>query len=321
MLNISHTIDALLDRSVVAGYGRSGLWARRHLPGWPADPPRMDGRVALVTGARTGIGLAAAEGFARLGARVLAVARSDEAAAEAADRLTAAVPGAEVEGLACDLSRLQSVRELARGLAQRDRLDVVVHNAGVMPSRRERSADGHELMFATHVLGPFALTRWTRPLLEASAPSRVIFVSSGGMYARSVPCHDLESERVEYSPKGLYASTKREQVVLAELWARRLEDSGVVVSAMHPGWAATPGLGGAMPAFSALTRPIIRDAGQGADTIVWLGASPEVLSGSGGFWHDRRARPTRYRFGAGAEDGDCRERLWRYCEAAVGAFE
>ncbi len=315
-------IDALLDRSVVAGYGRTGLWVRRHLPGWPDDPPRIDGQVVLVTGARSGLGLAAAQGFARLGARVLAAGRSDEAAAEAVRRVRDAVPEAAVEGVACDVSSLVSVRELARGLTEREpRLDVVVHNAGVMPPRRARSADGHELMFATHVLGPFALLRWTRELLARSAPSRVIFVSSGGMYARSIPCEDVESERQAYSPRGLYATTKREQVVIAGQWAERLRAAGIVVHSMHPGWAATPGLAEAMPAFSALTRPIMRDGAQGADTIVWLGASPQALGDSGAFWHDRRPRPTRYRVGAGSEDASCHERLWRYCEAAVSAFD
>lgn len=315
-------IDTALDRSIVLGYGRTGLWARRRLPGWPADPPRLDGKVALVTGAASGLGLAACEGFARLGARVLAVGRDQGRAEDAARDIQSAVPGADVRPLACDVSSLSSVRRLAETLAREDRqLDVLVNNAGVMPADRQRSEDGHELTFATHVLGPFALVFWTRALLERSAPARVITVSSGGMYARSVPCDDPESERQPYSPKAFYATTKREQVLISEEWAERLRDTGVVVHAMHPGWAATKGVRESMPTFSAATKPIIRTPEEGADTVVWLGAAPEALTSTGGFWHDRRRRPTRYMLAARSEPPSCREQLWNYCESIVSGFE
>src|SRR5579875_3502834 len=176
-------IDTLLDRSVLLGYGSLGLSVRRRLPGWPADPPRLDGRVVLVTGAASGIGLAAAQGFARLGAGVRAVARSDARAAEAADQIRAGVPGADVRPLACDLADLGALRTFTdRLLTEEDRLDVLVHNAGVMPDHRSRSVDGHELMFATHVLAPFALNMWLADLLARADHGRIITVSSGRMY-------------------------------------------------------------------------------------------------------------------------------------------
>ncbi len=94
--------------------------------------------------------------------------------------------------MACNLSSLKELREFSeRFHAQERRLDVLVNNAGVMPPERARSADGHELMFATHVLAPFALTALLRDLLEHSAPARVINVSSGGMYSQSLPAGDL----------------------------------------------------------------------------------------------------------------------------------
>lgn len=319
--SITPVIDTALDRSIVLGYGRTGLWCRRRLPGWPADPPRIDGDVVLVTGAASGLGLAACEGFAQLGARVIAVGRSQERADDAAREIRAAVPEADVRPLPCDVSSLRDVRRLAERVATEERrLDVLVHNAGVMPAERGRSADGHELTFATHVLGPFALVRWTRELLERNDAARVITVSSGGMYARSAPCDDPESERTPYSPKHFYATTKREQVLIAEEWADRLRGTGIVVHAMHPGWADTKGVRESMPAFSFVTRPIIRTAHEGADTIVWLGAAPEALRSTGGFWHDRERRPTRYMFGAGAEPGGCRRELWEYCESIVRRF-
>jgi dehydrogenase/reductase SDR family member 12 len=310
-------IDTALDGSVVLGYGRLGLLARRRLPGWPADPPRIDGAAVLVTGAASGLGLAAACGFARLGATVHALARNTERAAEAVAQIAAAVPGADVRPQACDLSSLAAVKSFAEEfLVRESRLDGLVNNAGVMPPGRTRSADGHELMFATHVLAPLALTT----LLFPDGPGRVINVSSGGMYTQSLPKDgDWESDHTPYSPKKLYARTKREEVVITEMLAERLRGRGVVVHAMHPGWAETEGLKRAMPSFRKAIRPIIRNADEGADTIVWLGAAPEPARTTGLFWHDRRPRPTHYRIGpsTSGDSEESRQRLWAYCEAAL----
>jgi dehydrogenase/reductase SDR family member 12 len=313
-----NVIDTLLDRSIALGYGNLGLELRRRLPGWPADPPRMDCRVVLVTGAASGIGLAACRGFARLGASVRAVARNERRAREAAEQILAAVSNADVRPLACDLSDLRALRALVdRLLAGEERLDVLVHNAGVMPDHRTRSPDGHELMFATHVLVPFALNAWLGDLLARSAPARIITVSSGGMYGQRLPAGDPESEGTSYSPSKLYARTKREQVVLSELWAERLADRGVVVHALHPGWVETPGLARSLPGFRAAARVILRDPDQGADTIVWLGGAAEALESTGRFWHDRRPRPTHYLLGASSDPPQRRQLLWDYCEAAA----
>jgi dehydrogenase/reductase SDR family member 12 len=311
-------IDTLLDRSIALGYANLGLELRRRAPGWPADPPRMAGRVVLVTGAASGIGLAACRGFASLGAGVRVVARNAERADQAAEQIRSAVPDAEVHAVACDLSDLRALRSLAdQLLAGEERLDVLVHNAGVMPDRRTRSPNGHELMFATHVLAPFALNTWLGELLARSAPARIITVSSAGMYGQRLPAGDPESERTAYSPSKLYARTKREQVVLSEMWAQRLAERGVVAHAMHPGWVETPGLARSLPVFRAAVRPLLRAPDAGADTIVWLGGSPQALERTGRFWHDRRPRPTHYLLGASEDPRDARQRLWDYCEAAI----
>ena len=314
-------IDTALDRSVVLGYGRIGLLARRRLPGWPADPPRIDGAAVLVTGAASGLGLAAACGFARLGATIHAVGRDAGRAEQAVAEIRAAVPGADARPHACDLSSLAAVRSFAEEFAAREpRLDVLVNNAGVMPAERTRSVDGHELMFATHVLAPLALSTLLADVLARSAPSRILNVSSGGMYTQSLPTvGDWESDHTSYGPKKLYARTKREQVVITELMAERLRGRGVVAHAMHPGWADTEGITRAMPAFRRVTGPIIRTAEEGADTIVWLGAAPEPLRETGLFWQDRRPRPTHYRIGAPPDREENRVALWAYCEAALAA--
>ena len=311
-------VDTLLDRSIALGYGRVGLVARRRLPGWPADPPRMDGAVVLVTGAAAGLGLACAQEFARLGARVHALARTEERAGEAVERIIAVVPGADARPASCDVSDLRALRVFAEELAEHEpRLHVLVNNAGVMPEDRSHSPDGHELMFATHVLAPLALSALLATSLERGAPARVINVSSGGMYSQALPAGDWESEETAYSPKKLYARTKREEVVITELLAERLRGRGIVVHSTHPGWVDTEGVRRWMPVFRTVTRPIIRTPEEGADTIVWLGGAEEPLRRTGLFWHDRRPRPTHYRLGAGPDSQNDREALWRYCLDAL----
>ncbi|HKO28926.1 MAG TPA: SDR family NAD(P)-dependent oxidoreductase [Solirubrobacteraceae bacterium] len=320
-------IDTVLDRSIALGYGNAGLLVRRRLPGWPADPPRIDGATVLVTGAASGLGLASAIGFARLGATVHALARSEPRALEAVARITAAVPGADARPTSCDVSDLNALRVFAGQFAEREpHLEVLVNNAGVMPDDRTASADGHELMFATHVLAPLGLTAGLAPSLERSAPARVINVSSGGMYGQALPVGDWESVRTTYNPKKLYARTKREEVMVTEFLAERLRDRGIIVHAMHPGWADTEGVRRWMPVFRKMTRPIIRSPDQGADTIVWLGAAPEPLRETGLFWQDRRPRPTHYRLGASPGSESDREALWGYCvdvlnEAGIDGLE
>ena len=194
---------------------------------------------------------------------------------------------------------------------------MLVNNAGAMPDARTASPDGHELMFATHVLAPIALGTLLAGVMSASAPARIINVSSGGMYTQPLPAGDWESDRTWYGPTKLYARTKREQVVITEVMAERLRDRGVVVHAMHPGWADSEGIRRAMPTFRKLAGPILRTSDDGADTIVWLGAAPEPLRETGLFWHDRRPRPTHYRLGAPPDEDQARAGLWEYCEAAL----
>ncbi|MFD4726506.1 SDR family NAD(P)-dependent oxidoreductase [Streptomyces seoulensis] len=313
-MSVTSLIDTALDRSVVLGYGWPGLLLRKALPDWPDGPERMDGKVVLVTGAGSGVGLAAAVGFARLGASVRVLGRNEQRAEEAA-ALTREQAGDDVDvrPVACDVSSLAALRDFtARFLETEDRLDVLVNNAGVMPDERQHSVDGVELTFATHVLAPYVLIEELTPLLVRSAPSVVINVTSGGQYSQQLPAGDPESEETTYSPKKFYARSKRAQVVVTEKWAERLHDQGVHVHSMHPGWADTKGVQQWMPVFRAVTRPIIRTPAQGADTIVWLGTAPEATETDGLFWHDRRPRPTTYPIGAGADSEEARGELWEY---------
>lgn len=310
---LARVADTLLDRTIAPGYGRSGLALRRRMPGWPADPPRMDGKVVLVTGAGSGLGRAAVEGIARLGASVRVLTRDQERSERLAAELAGASGGADIRGVHCDVSSLASLRAFCeRFLADEQRLDVLINNAGVMPGERTLSDDGLELTFATQVLGPFVLIDRLQGLLADSAPSRVIDVSSGGIYAQKLDVDDLQTENGSYRKAAVYAKTKRAGVILSEMWAERLKPRGVLVHSMHPGWADTEGVQSSMQAFRALTRPILRDAAQGADTIVWLAGAPEAAGTTGLFWHDRRPRPTHYLPFTRESEQD-RRRLWDAC--------
>ena len=201
-----------------------------------------------------------------------------------------------------------------RFAAESPRLDVLVNNAGVLTQERELSADGIELTLATNVIGPFLLTQLLVPVLERSAPARVVNVSSGGMYTQKLRADDLQSEQGDFDGPTVYARTKRAEVVLTEMWAGRLAGTGVTVHSMHPGWADTAGVKSSLPRFYRATRPLLRSPDQGADTIVWLGAAAEPAESTGGFWHDRRRRPTHLLPGTRETEAE-RRRLWAECVA------
>jgi dehydrogenase/reductase SDR family protein 12 len=304
-------VDTALDRLIAPGYTSVGYALRRR--GWtPLPEGALTGRVALVTGAGSGIGLAATAGLAALGARVHLVVRDRRRGERAETEVAARVPGADLRLELCDVSDLAGVRAFAEQARERiGRPDVLVHNAGVLAERRTETDEGNELTLATHVLGPHLLTA----LLGAG---RVIWVSSGGMYAQRLPADDLQYRAGEYRGATAYARAKRMQVVLAEEWARRLEPEGAVVHSMHPGWVDTPGLASSLSRFHRLTRPLLRTPEQGADTIVWLAAAAEPGRTTGRFWHDRRPRPTHY-LPRTREDPADRAALWRACVELTGA--
>ncbi len=314
---LTSLIDTIMDRTVLPGFSslgyrvRSRSWKESELPG-------MEGKVVLVTGANSGLGYAAAEGFARLGATVWLAVRDVQKGQDARARIQESTRASAVQIGICDLSSHASVREFVeRFSAQVPRLHVLVNNAGVLPPARETSADGIELTLATNVIGPFLLTGLLVPLLRGDPRGRVINVSSGGMYAQKLAVDDLQFEHGDFDGTTAYARTKRAQVVLSELWAQRLEGRGVVVHSMHPGWADTPGVRDSLPRFYKVTRPILRSAEEGADTIVWLGAADAPGHSTGGFWHDRRRRATSM-VPWTAESPQDRERLWQECVRLSG---
>ncbi|RYU15273.1 SDR family NAD(P)-dependent oxidoreductase [Nocardioides iriomotensis] len=316
MSALTRALDTALDRTVVPGYSSIGYRLRRTW--WPDDPrpEALAGKVALVTGAGSGLGQATGLGLARLGATVHLLVRDEAKGAAAADAIRAEVPQAEVHVRLCDVSDLSAVRRFAEAFAREvPRLDVLVHNAGTLPAERTESVDGHELTVAVHVLGPVLMTELLRPVL-AGHDARVVLVASGGMYAQRLPADDPDYRRGEYRGTTAYARSKRMQVALAPLLQERWRSDGIAVHVMHPGWAATPGVTSSLPTFAKVTGPVLRDASAGADTVVWLAASEPAPPG-GRFWHDRAPRTTHYRRGT-RETAQERDQVWRWVLDAVG---
>jgi NAD(P)-dependent dehydrogenase (short-subunit alcohol dehydrogenase family) len=279
----------LMDRLVLPGalgFTRFGYQVRQG--SWTALPEFPEERVAVVTGATSGLGRVVAEQLAALGARVILVGRNSEKLDAAVAEITQLTGSRKLESEVADLSLKGEVRELAGRLLQRGiPIHILVNNAAVLPLERQLTSEGLETAFATDLLSPFMLTGLLMPRLRGSAPARIINVLSGGMYLSGIDVDDLENRKGRYDGSRAYARAKRGLMMLTEHWAKQLEGTGVTVNAMHPGWADTPGVRHSLPGFHKLTRAILRTPEQGADTIVWLAAAPEAAEHSGKFWLDR----------------------------------
>jgi dehydrogenase/reductase SDR family member 12 len=327
---VARTVDGLLEATIFGSFSRVGIVARRHLWAW-GEPPRIDGRLLVVTGASSGIGRAAAIALARLGADVHLIGRDRERLESTRRSALATRGGGRVEITALDLVDAGAVCDwAARFRDTTSHLDGLVHGAGALFPDFRTAGDGTELTLATHVVAPFRLSRLLFPLLRHAASSVIVTLSSGGMYTQPFDLDHLELTAADYRGVTAYARAKRAQVVLAHEWARRWSDDGVASYAMHPGWVDTPGLTSGLPSFARL-GPLLRTAEQGADTVVWLAAdgprrrAASTGSGSGkpdGVWLDRRRRseyylPTTYRRPDDRRhEGDA---LWAWCTARTAS--
>jgi len=317
---IGPLVDAVLEISVIGSFSRIGPSVRGRLFGWEA-PSRgvLTGRTAVVTGPTSGLGRAAVDALAALGARIVLVGRSEERLGRLRDELVQVHGEDRFPVVVADMGSLGSVRAAAaRILETETRLDVVVDNAGAIHPERIEGPDGIEATLALLVVGPFALLAGLLPLLRRTSGSRVIAVTSGGMYTQRLDLGDLQLRSFPYSGPRAYARAKRAQVALVREWARRLRPAGISVSAMHPGWADTPGLADTLPAFHRLMRPLLRTPVQGVDTIVWLATQANPGSAGGLLFLDRRQRPFDRVPGTRLSRHD-RRRLWDLVVELSGA--
>ncbi len=301
-------IDKAMDTAIAPGFSNIGYRVRRR--SWEPITESLDGQTVVVTGATSGLGKAAATGLAGLGADVILVGRNPDKTAAVQAEIAAAARSTTVRSELADLSLMSEIRGLAdRLLAEESAIHVLINNAGTLFTERTVTPEGIDDTLATNLLGHFLLTNLLIPRLVKSAPARIINVTSGGMYGQRISVSNLQNDLGEYKGSAAYARTKRGQVILTEMWAEQLRDTGVTVNAMHPGWADTPGVVKSLPTFHKITKPFLRTPAEGADTIVWLAASGEAAGRTGLFWHDRRPRPT-HKTKRTRERPEARTALW-----------
>jgi retinol dehydrogenase 12 len=271
----------------------------------------MGGKVALVTGAASGIGRATSIGLAREGATVVLLVRNADRGEQALRDVRASVPEAKLEVLACDLSSQASIRQASqRLLASQDRLHVLVNAAGVFVKQKELTVDGIERTFATNYLAYFLLTNLLLPLLRNSAPARVVNVAS--RYGRTtLDFDDLQTARAPYSYVKVTPQTMLARVLFTQELAHRLHGTRVVANAVHPGLVAkTRLLTDTRGPFKWITDTFGSTPEKGADTVLWLATSPETATMTGRMFSKRKEISTP---GQGT-DPAARKRLWEESE-------
>jgi dehydrogenase/reductase SDR family member 12 len=285
---VAHLVDATLEASVVGSFTKVGPVVRNRLQHWEPCPPRP-GRIVVITGASSGLGAEAARELAGLECTVVAVGRNQARLDEVARSIAAA--GGTVETEQADLADLEETADLGRRLLSRfERIDVLVNNAGALLNDYTLGAQGHEITVTVHLLSPYLLTTLIQPAMEGAARAKVITMTSGGMYTEPFVLDKLEMRPDRYRGSVAYARAKRAQVVLTGAWQRHEPVDGRIFCAMHPGWAATPGVADSLPTFQRIVGPLLRSPAEGVDTLVWLSTLPPGDPEGGKLWLDRHVR-------------------------------
>jgi NAD(P)-dependent dehydrogenase (short-subunit alcohol dehydrogenase family) len=299
---------------------RTAKWTKQ-------DVPDQHGRVAVVTGANSGIGYEAALVLAGRGATVVLACRQVDKGQEAAQRIHNATPGASVDVEALDLSSLASIRDFAKQLhSTHAAVDLLINNAGVMWTPPSRTDDGFELQFGTNHLGHFALTGQLLDLLLPVPGSRVVTVSSFGHRTGRIDFDDLQSER-RYGRHQAYAQSKLANLMFTYELQRRLDGAGAgtIAVAAHPGTAHTNLVHNSPTVLRALNdrfSPLIsQDAAMGALPTLRAATDPGVRGGEyygpSGFM-EQRGSPKVVRSIKRSHDTAAQRRLWDVSERLTG---
>ena len=283
-----------------------------------ADVPLMAGKSVLVTGGTNGIGKATAIGLAALGARVGITGR-DQARTEATAAGIRAAPGSPaVDAFAADMSVQAGVRRLAaQVLDAYPRLDVLVNNVGGFWAHRHVTADGLEHTFALNHLAPFLLTNLLLDRLTASAPARIVTVSSGAHARGRIDFDDPQGER-NYSGQRAYSQSKLANVMFTYELARRLEGTGVTATVLHPGVVHTSFGAEDQAAYLAVmirvARLFMKTPAQGAGTPIYLASSPKIEGTTGRYFVNRKPKTSS----KASYDTTAAGRLWQVSADLAG---
>jgi NAD(P)-dependent dehydrogenase (short-subunit alcohol dehydrogenase family) len=283
----------------------------------------VEGKVVLITGGNSGIGKWAAIGLAQMGATVVITSRDADRGQTALREIREQSGSDDVEVMELDLAAFASIRAFAAAFLDRyDRLDVLINNAGGILSDRSETAEGFETTFGVNHLGHFLLTDLLLDRIKASAPSRIINVSSMAHRGavRGMNFDDLQSATGRYSPSSAYAQSKLANILFTRELARRLDGTGVTVNALHPGGVSSGfGREGDTARLARLVmfiaQPFLISSEKGARCSIYLASSPEVEGVSGEFF--QRNRPARTT--AAARDDEAARRLWDVSEELVAA--
>ena len=281
---------------------------------------RLDGRICLVTGATSGIGLETASGLAALGAQVVMVGRDRQRGEQARKAVVEKTGNDRVDLLLADLSSLAAVRALAREfLATYPALHVLVNNAGTVELARTTTIDGFEKTFAVNHLSYFLLTNLLLPRLRASAPSRIVNVASEAHRFGRLDLADLQSER-SYRAMRVYGTSKLLNILFTTALAEKLAGSGVTANCLHPGAVSTR-LGKNNGAWAriliGLLQPFFLTPEQGAANSIFVAASDQLGGVSGKYFVKQRAVPPSRR----SQRPGLARRVWARSSELVGRSE
>lgn len=278
---------------------------------------KMKGKVCLVTGATSGIGLVTALELALMGSTLIITARNEQKADAAVERIVRETGNTAVESIVADLSSQAQVRSLVVEFEKRfKRLDVLVNNAGAVYLRRKLSPDGIEMTFAVNHLAPFLLTNLLLDTILASAPARIINVSSRSHERAEVDFADLEGKK-SYNFNRAYRQSKLANVMFTYELAHRLAGSGVTVNALHPGFVGTnmgANNGWLVRLFLPLTRIWAISPQEGAETSVYLATSPDVEGVSGEYFYQGEVVTSSLT----SHDQETARRLWEVSAEMTG---
>jgi NAD(P)-dependent dehydrogenase (short-subunit alcohol dehydrogenase family) len=278
----------------------------------------MKGKVCLITGATSGIGLETAKQLARLGATVIVVGRNASKGAMVVSQLRQQTGNAQIEFMHADLSSQKEIRALAEQFKRKyARLDVLVNNAGIVKIFRAESVDGIEMTWAVNHLAYFLLTNLMLDVLNASAPARIVNVSSAMHWQARIHFNDVEFKR-GYNPLTTYCHSKLANIMFTYELARRLEGTGVTANALHPGGVRTNLLASNGWFFRWIAQPIFNlhavSVEEGAQTSVYLATSSEVEGVTGKYFVRCQPRPSS----PASYDESAQKKLWEVSEKMTG---